>query len=113
MAIIAARHALAFDRMPARDAVAPWTSETAKERRTAPHLGPGAYDTDSRSAFGRRKGGSEREPQHTHNSFGKNGVLEGRFRDSNPRPPAPKAGIIPLDQIAVRLFAKKRDRRPV
>ena len=31
--------------MPARDAVAPWTSETAKERRTAPHLGPGASDT--------------------------------------------------------------------
>ncbi len=34
------------------------------------------------------------------NSFRRNAhqKSKGRFRDSNPGPPAPKAGIIPLDQ---------------
>ena len=34
---------------------------------------------------------------------------EGRLRDSNPRPPAPKAGIIPLDQVAVSPYSPKSE----
>ena len=39
-------------------------------------------------------------------SIDKNQIYYGRFRDLNPGPPAPKAGIIPLDQTDLYRFFK-------